>query len=188
MTRTSRRTFLFTATPLVFFPGTALAVLTACSGDATMSNATEGTLQNAQDTVRKLDKPHKEWKKELSDGQYDVLFNEATERAGSSPLDGEKRSGTFVCAACYLPLFASTAKFDSGTGWPSFYQPIAGHVETKRDFKIIWPRTEYHCARCGGHQGHIFDDGPQPTGKRYCNNGIALRFVQTSEKLPELRG
>ncbi len=153
-----------------------------------MSNAIEGTLQNGQDVVRKLDKPHIEWKKELSNGQYDVLFNEATERAGSSPLDGEKRSGTFVCAACYLPLFTSTAKFNSGTGWPSFYESIAGHVETKRDFKLIWPRTEYHCARCGGHQGHIFDDGPKPTGKRYCNNGIALRFVQTSEKLPELRG
>jgi len=153
-----------------------------------MSKEGERTLQVGQEVVRRLDKPHDEWKKVLSDGAYDVLFNESTERAGSSPLDREKRAGIFVCAACYLPLFESTAKFDSGTGWPSFYQPIAGHVATKRDFKLIWPRTEYHCARCGGHQGHIFDDGPKPTGKRYCNNGIALQFVQASEPLPELRG
>jgi len=188
MIRTSRRNFLLAAAPLAFFPGTAIAALSACSGDAAMSNEVEPTFQIGQVAVRKLDKPHEEWKKVLSGGQYDVLFNEATEQAGSSPLDSEKRAGTFVCAACYLPLFESNAKFDSGTGWPSFYQPIAGHVETKRDFKLIWPRTEYHCARCGGHQGHIFDDGPKPTGKRFCNNGIALRFVQASETLPELRG
>ncbi len=153
-----------------------------------MASGNDGTAQNAQVAVRKLDKPDAEWKLVLSDGQYDVLFDEATERAGSSPLDKEKRAGTFVCAACNLPLFESRAKFDSGTGWPSFTQPIAGHVETKRDFKLIWPRTEYHCARCAGHQGHIFDDGPKPAGKRYCNNGIALRFVPASEQLPELRG
>ena len=153
-----------------------------------MSNNAEDTPQNGQEAVRKLNKPDEEWKTLLSDGEYDVLFNDATERAGSSPLDNEKREGTFVCAACYLPLFASSAKFDSGTGWPSFYQHMAGHVETKRDFKLVWPRTEYHCARCGGHQGHVFGDGPKPTGKRYCNNGIALRFVPASEKLPELRG
>ena len=188
MIRLNRRHFLLTAAPLAFLSSTAIAALNACSGDAAMSNEAEGTLQNGQVALRTLDKPHEEWKKVLSEGQYNVLFNEATERAGSSPLDGEKRAGTFVCAACYLPLFESSAKFDSGTGWPSFYQPIAGHVETKRDFKLIWPRTEYHCARCGGHQGHIFNDGPKPTGKRYCNNGIAVRFVQVRETLPELRG
>jgi len=153
-----------------------------------MSNDTESPLQNEQVTVRKLDKPDKEWKKLLSGAEYDVLFNDATERAGSSLLNAEKRQGTFVCAACYLPLFESSAKFESGTGWPSFFQPIAARVDTKRDFKLIWPRTEYHCARCGGHQGHIFDDGPQPTGKRYCNNGVALIFVLAGEKLPALRG
>ncbi len=188
MIRTSRRNFLFTAAPLVFLPSTALATLNACSGDTGMTNNAQDTLNNPQEAVRKLDKPDAEWKQVLSNAEYDVLFNDATERAGSSPLDNEKREGTFVCAACYLPLFESSAKFNSGTGWPSFYESITGHVETKRDFKLIWPRTEYHCARCGGHQGHIFDDGPKPTGKRYCNNGIALRFVVAGEKLPELRG
>ncbi|MEO7521431.1 MAG: peptide-methionine (R)-S-oxide reductase MsrB [Gemmatimonas sp.] len=188
MNRTSRRGFLFAAAPLALFPSTALAALNACaSGGADMSNDTEGSPAAGQ-AVRKLDKPHGEWKKVLSDGQYSVLFNEATERAGSSALDHEKRASTFVCAACYRPLLESSAKFDSGTGWPSFYQSIAGHVETKRDFKLVLPRTEYHCARCGGHQGHIFDDGPRPTGKRYCNNGIALRFILAGEQLPALRG
>jgi peptide-methionine (R)-S-oxide reductase len=137
--------------------------------------------------VAKLERSHAEWKKLLTPAQYDVLFEEATERAGSSPLDEEKRAGTFICAACFLPIFASSAKFDSGTGWPSFFQPIDGHIETSRDFKLILPRTEYHCARCGGHQGHVFEDGPPPTGLRYCNNGVALLFVAEGDALPALR-
>ena len=116
-----------------------------------------------------------------------MLFEEGTERPFSNPLNEEKRAGTFVCAACGLPLFRSKAKFDSGTGWPSFYEPIPGALATRRDFKLIWPRTEYHCARCGGHQGHVFDDGPQPTGQRYCNNGVAIEFVPEGEALPKLR-
>ena len=134
-----------------------------------------------------LDKAASAWRALLSPEAYAVLFEEATERANSSPLNHEKRDGTFVCAACYLPLFNSQDKFDSGTGWPSFTQPIAGHTAFSRDFKLIIPRTEYHCARCGGHQGHMFDDGPPPRGERWCNNGVALRFIPATENLPALR-
>ena len=138
-------------------------------------------------TDAKLEKPKSEWRKLLPAERYAVLFDEGTERPFTSPLNEEKRAGTFVCAACGLPLFQAKAKFDSGTGWPSFFEPIPGALVTKRDFKLIWPRTEYHCARCGGHQGHVFDDGPQPTGQRYCNNGVALQFVPDGEPLPALR-
>jgi len=127
--------------------------------------------------IDKIVRSEKEWREILTPEQFDVLRNAGTERANSSALNKEYGKGTYVCAGCDLPLFESETKFDSGTGWPSFFQPIEGHTETKRDFKLILPRTEYHCARCGGHQGHVFNDGPQPTGQRWCNNGVALKFI-----------
>jgi len=131
----------------------------------------------AANGIEPLRLPDAEWKKRLAPAAYDVLRHEGTERAGTSPLNDEHRKGRFHCAGCDLPLFGSETKFDSGTGWPSFYASLPGAVVTKTDFKLIVPRTEYHCARCEGHQGHVFDDGPRPTGKRYCNNGVALKFV-----------
>jgi len=141
---------------------------------------------SAEGGVEKLEVPKGEWKKRLPPEAYAVLFEEDTERPGSSPLEKEKRAGTYVCAACMLALFESSTKFESGTGWPSFFDAIGGHVAKRTDYKLIWPRTEYHCARCSGHQGHVFDDGPPPTGLRYCNNGVALRFVPEGEALPPL--
>ncbi len=132
-------------------------------------------------------KSEQEWRKLLSKPQFNILFEDGTEPPGSSPLNDVKAEGTFICAACYLPLFESETKYDSGTGWPSFFRPIEGRLGTSLDLKLIWPRTEYHCVRCGGHQGHVFEDGPEPTGLRYCNNGLALRFVPANEPLPGLR-
>jgi peptide-methionine (R)-S-oxide reductase len=106
-----------------------------------------------------------------------VLRREGTERPWTSPLNDEKRDGVFVCKGCELPLFTSDTKYDSRTGWPSFFDVIEGNISTKVDKKLFLPRTEYHCARCGGHQGHVFTDGPRPTGLRYCNNGVAISFV-----------
>jgi peptide-methionine (R)-S-oxide reductase len=131
----------------------------------------------AAEKIEKLVLRPEEWKKRLSPEQYAVLREEGTERPGSSALNGEKRKGLYACAGCDLPLFSSDAKYESGTGWPSFHTPLPGRLGTRTDYKLIYPRTEYHCIRCGGHQGHVFDDGPQPTGKRYCNNGVALKFV-----------
>jgi len=138
-------------------------------------------------TVAPLVKPAAEWQTLLAPEAYAVLFEEATERPFSSPLNDEHRVGAFICAACYLPLFSSTTKYDSGTGWPSFFEALPGAVGTKEDNSFFTVRTEYHCARCGGHQGHLFDDGPRPTGKRYCNNGVALQFVTEGDALPALR-
>lgn len=143
----------------------AAAFMFGCSKDATAKPRYAVTYSDA------------EWRKRLSPAAYRVLRQEGTETPYTSPLDKEKRRGTFVCAGCNQRLFSSATKFDSGTGWPSFYQPLAGGIGTSTDYKIGLPRTEVHCARCGGHLGHVFNDGPKPTGKRYCMNGVAMKFV-----------
>ncbi|HEX2542534.1 MAG TPA: peptide-methionine (R)-S-oxide reductase MsrB [Caldimonas sp.] len=154
----TRRPFLALLSALGVAPGVAVA-------------------QGPTPKVERLRLSDAEWKKRLTPEQYAVLRQEGTERPGSSPLNAEKRKGRFHCAGCDLPLFTSDTKYESGTGWPSFWAALPGAVGTKTDMKLFLPRTEYHCARCDGHQGHIFDDGPKPTGKRYCNNGVALKFV-----------
>lgn len=138
-------------------------------------------IANANHGIKKIVKTEKQWRELLTPDQFRILRREGTEKAFTSPLHDEKRKGTYVCAGCDLELFTSEMKYDSGTGWPSFNDAIPGHLETKTDYKIIYPRTEYHCARCGGHQGHVFGDGPPPSGKRYCNNGLALKFVPAEE-------
>lgn len=125
----------------------------------------------------KIEKSDAEWRQILTPEQYRVLRKHGTERAGSSPLDKNYAPGTYLCAACGNELFGSDTKFDSGTGWPSFWAPKEGAVETSTDYFLLYPRTEVHCARCGGHLGHVFKDGPPPTGLRYCMNGVSLRFV-----------
>jgi len=132
--------------------------------------------------IEKIQRSAAEWEKLLREEQYFILRQEGTEPPFSSELLGEKRAGEYRCAGCQLPLFTSDMKYDSGTGWPSFFDVIEGHIETKRDYKMILPRTEYHCARCGGHQGHVFKDGPEPTGRRWCNNGDALVFVAAENR------
>ena len=152
--------------------GVALAALIAAnkSGEAgQMTTTTEHDIDWA-----KLSDA--EWRKRLTPQQYDILRKHGTERAGTSALLHEHRKGTFACAGCDLPLFSSDTKFESGTGWPSFYEPLPNAVATKTDRSFFMTRTEVHCARCLGHLGHVFDDGPQPTGLRYCMNGVALKF------------
>jgi peptide-methionine (R)-S-oxide reductase len=121
-----------------------------------------------------------EWRKRLDAVQFNILREAGTEPPGSSPLNDEKRPGVFICAGCDLPLFTSAMKYESGTGWPSFFTTIPGAFGTSTDYWLVLPRTEYHCIRCGGHHGHVFDDGPQPTGQRWCNNGGALKFIPKS--------
>ena len=137
--------------------------------------------------AKKFPLSEKEWKKKLSPQEYEILREKKTEKAFSGKYWDCTDDGTYLCAGCGEPLFSSETKFKSATGWPSFSEAIEGHVDRKTDFKLILPRTEYHCGRCGGHQGHVFNDGPQPTGQRWCNNGLALQFVPAGDPLPPLR-
>ncbi len=157
---------------MLFASGAALAALVGWRGLAPRAEAGEKAA-----TTFEVTKTPEEWRKLLSKAQYHVLREEGTEAPGSSPLLNEHRKGTFACAGCGLPLFASETKFESGTGWPSFYQPLDNAVGESRDTTFGMTRTEIHCRRCGGHLGHVFEDGPKPTGLRYCMNGLSLAFV-----------
>lgn len=180
-----RREFLRKAAALAVAPLAGGAGLRLLRGHKSQEDSVKRELPVQE--IERLVKPRSEWRKILTPQQYAVLFEEDTERAFSSPLNDEKRKGTYLCAACFLPLFTSESKFESGTGWPSFYAPIPGRVGTKLDFKLVLPRREYHCIRCGGHEGHVFNDGPPPTGQRWCNNGVALEFVPEGEPFLPLR-
>jgi peptide-methionine (R)-S-oxide reductase len=175
-----RRNFLLLSAALLSTRA-ALAATDRNAGsiDDMQKNWKELLAKNADVTlsVEPLDRSNTVWRQLLTPAQYQVLREEGTEYPGSSPLNNEKRAGVFVCAGCGLPLFTSKMKYDSGTGWPSFFTSIPGHLANKKDYKIIVERNEYHCVRCGGHQGHVFDDGPAPTRQRWCNNGVALRFI-----------
>jgi peptide-methionine (R)-S-oxide reductase len=183
-----RRTLLkaIAAAPIVAFAGRAHTAPPATMKEVENLQTNWKTLladgTQVPSAADKLNLSKDEWRKRLDPKAYEVLREEGTERAGSSPLDNEKREGVFVCAGCGLPAFTSAMKFNSGTGWPSFFTTIPGAFVTKTDYKIIYPRTEYHCARCGGHHGHVFDDGPAPTRQRYCNNGVSLKFIPKSGK------
>ena len=152
-----------------------LAAVSALALSAPTSSLAAAKDAYASSPFRKL--TDADWRKRLPGASYQVLRHEGTEPPGTSPLNKEKRKGTFACLGCDLPLFSSDTKFESGTGWPSFYRALPGALITKTDYKIGVPRTAYECAQCLGHQGHVFNDGPRPTGLRYCNNGVALKFI-----------
>jgi len=155
----------------------ALTGVSAAALAAMARLAWSGQAEKATAKTFEVTKTDEEWKKLLTPEQYYVLRKHGTERAGTSPLDKEYGPGTYACAGCDLPLFSSSTKFDSRTGWPSFHTPMANAIGTTSDRSFLMVRTEVHCRRCGGHLGHVFDDGPKPTGLRYCMNGMALKFI-----------
>lgn len=154
--------------------------IAAIAGSAWKLNKGSGNQAIASEGDFEISLTEQEWRARLTEEQFAILRQEKTERAFTSPLNAEKRAGTYNCAGCDLPLFSSETKYDSGTGWPSFYEPLDNAIGTKEDNSLFATRTEVHCRRCGGHLGHVFDDGPQPTGLRYCMNGIALTFEPTA--------
>ena len=161
------------------------ALLTAGVAFSALATATgfgEAETMTTSETIDYSKLSDTDWRKRLTAEQYTILRQHGTERAGTSPLNKEKHKGVFSCAGCDLPLFSSETKFESGTGWPSFYQPLSNAVETKTDRSFFMTRTEVHCARCLGHLGHVFDDGPPPTGLRYCMNGVAMKFLPDAAK------
>lgn len=164
--------------------GVAAMTLTACTKTGLNNKAHARTFEESDVTdasnIDWANLTESDWKDRLTAAEFNVLRHEGTERPWTSPLNDEKREGTYVCKGCELPLFTSEQKYDSGTGWPSFFDVIEDSVGTRVDRKLFLPRTEYHCSRCGGHQGHVFTDGPQPTRLRYCNNGVAIKFIPRS--------
>ena len=161
-----------------FLIGASATALIAAAGSLVWRDSLAGTPKE----VFEVEKTEAEWRKILTPEQFDVLRKQGTERAWTSPLNNEHRNGTFACAGCDLPLYSSKAKFDSGTGWPSFYEPLPDAIRTSKDRSWFAERTEVHCRRCGGHLGHVFDDGPAPTGLRYCMNGVAMKFEPAADK------
>ncbi len=186
-----RRNFVGLSAGILAIPAVTVAHRVFLGSDKQYLDAKQGTLSVAMDqsstgtmegkpmkeNIEKLLLTEAQWKQRLTATEYRILRKAGTERPFTSPLNDEKRAGTYVCSGCDLALFESSTKFDSGTGWPSFFDVIPDHVLTSVDYKLIFPRTEYHCARCEGHHGHVFKDGPRPTGLRYCNNGAVLKFI-----------